>query len=119
MNKSYEVCIVWSILITILTKKNEPQCNSTISMPLLLKTHTKKPWYVTWACDMEVTNSNYHCRAGSCRGWAGRASHQRLLPLGRKARRTLSGRGGGAPRPPATLSCKAGPADYVGGLSLP
>ena len=43
-------------------------------MPLLLKTHTKKPWYVTWACDMEVTNSNYHYRAGSCRGWAGRAS---------------------------------------------
>ena len=25
-------------------------------MPLPLKTHTKKPWYVTWACDMEVTN---------------------------------------------------------------
>ena len=48
-------------------------------MPLPLKTHTKKPWYVTWACDMEVTNSNYHYRAGSCRGWAGRASHQRLL----------------------------------------
>ena len=48
-------------------------------MPFLFRTHTKKPWYVTWACDMEVTNSNYHYTAGSCRGWAGRASHQRLL----------------------------------------
>ena len=48
-------------------------------MPLLLETHTKKPWYVTWACDTEVTNTNYHYPAGSCRGWAGRASHQRLL----------------------------------------
>ena len=44
---------------------------------------------------------------------------QKLLPLGRKARRSLSGRGGGAPRPPATLSCKADPDDYVGGLALP
>ena len=42
-----------------------------------------------------------------------------LLPLGRKARRTLSGRGGGALRPPATLSCKADPGDYVGGVALP
>ena len=48
-------------------------------MPLLLKTHTKKPWYVTWACDTEVTNTKYHYPAGSCRGWAGRASHQRLF----------------------------------------
>ena len=32
-----------------------------------------------------------------------------LLPWGRKARLTLSGRGGGAPRPPATLSWKADP----------
>ena len=41
-----------------------------------------------------------------------------FLPLGRKARRTLSGRGGGAPRPPATLSCKADPDDYPAGLAL-
>ena len=49
-------------------------------MPLLLKTHTKKPWYVTWACDMEVTNSNYHYPARSCRGWAGRASTGACCP---------------------------------------
>ena len=30
-----------------------------------------------------------------------------FLPLGREARRTLSGRGGGATRAPATFSCKA------------
>ena len=51
-------------------------------MRLLLKTHTKKPWYVTWACDTEVTNTKYHYPAGSCRGWAGRDSHQGLLPCG-------------------------------------
>ena len=42
-----------------------------------------------------------------------------LLPRGRKARRSLSGRGGGAPRPPVTLSCKADPGDYPAGLALP
>ena len=35
--------------------------------------------------------------------------HFCFLPLGRKARCTLSGRGGVATRPPATLSCKAKP----------
>ena len=45
-------------------------------------------------------------------------SRSRLLPLGRKARRTLSGRRGGATRPPATLSCKADPANYPARLSL-
>ena len=47
------------------------------------------------------------------------AAHHSFLPRGRKARRSLSGRGGGAPRPPATLSCKADPGDYPAGLALP
>ena len=41
-----------------------------------------------------------------------------FLPLGCKARSMLSGRGGGATRPPATLSCKANPGDYPAGLAL-
>ena len=63
-------------------------------------------------------------------GWGGLGSkllctdldpgpEQLFLPRGRKARRSLSGRGGGAPRPPATLSWKADPADYPAGLALP
>ena len=37
---------------------------------------------------------------------------------GRKARRMLFGRGGGATRPPSTLSYKADPSDYPAGLAL-
>ena len=44
--------------------------------------------------------------------------YMQLLPLGRKARSMLSGCGGGAPRPPATLSYKADPEYYPGGFAF-
>ena len=68
------------------------------------------------ACDMEVNNTS--CRRVLSRV-GGPGFQQRLLPRGRKARCLLSGRGGGATRPPATLSCKADPGDYPAGLALP
>ena len=79
-------------------------------MLLLVKTRRVHLYQLLRAWDMDVNNTKYR-RVLSRVGGPG--FHQRLLPLGRKARRTLSGRGGGAPRPRVTLSYKVDPADYV------
>ena len=56
-----------------------------IHAPPIKNTHKK-----TLVCDMgmDYSNSNYHYPAGSCRGWAGRASHSACWPTG--ANRTFA-----------------------------